>query len=194
MSETSVAKQRELVVGSITIKEVYSRWLSPIDVSKAVKRLIQGLPSRYLVGLKTIVVTDAAGLNHEGRRAKTWTRGKKIAIHECQGLYHQAFGGEPAWIEMFADNIVKSWPLWLLKVPFIADLALSEALFHEIGHHLHRTQAPEFREREDVADHWQKRLSRIFFRKRYWYLMPVAYLLWPLYWLKKKLTRSKEHR
>jgi len=73
-------------------------------------------------------------------------------------------------------------------------MAFGEVLFHEIGHHMHRTRAPEFKEREDVADSWEKRLSRVFFRKRYWYLMPVVYLLWPLFWLKNKLAKSKENR
>jgi hypothetical protein len=50
-------------------------------------------------------------------------------------------------------------------------MVLGEVLFHEIGHHIHYTQAPEFREREDVAEDWKKRLSKIYFRKRYWYFV-----------------------
>ena len=72
-------------------------------------------------------------------------------------------------------------------------MQFSEVLFHEIGHHIHKTQAPEFKEREDVAESWEKRLCKIYFRKRYWYLTPIAYVLYPLFWLKKKLDSRKAH-
>jgi hypothetical protein len=71
-------------------------------------------------------------------------------------------------------------------------MVLGEVLFHEIGHHIHYTQAPEFREREDVAEDWKKRLSKIYFRKRYWYFLPIAYMLYPFSWLIKKVSRSHE--
>lgn len=151
-------------------------------------RLLEGLPANYLDGIKTVVLTDAAGLNHEERRAKTWTRGKKVPIRECRGLYHEPHEGELAWIELFVDNIASRWPVGLLKIPVFADMAVSHVLFHEIGHHLHKIQAPEFREREDVAEDWEKRLQKIYFRKQYWYLTPVAYIFYPLFWLKKKLA------
>jgi hypothetical protein len=188
MNERSPAQQSELIVRSAIIRETYSRWSPPIAVGKIVARLIESLPDEYLAGIKTVVLTDAAGLNYEGRRAKTWTRGRKVLIRKCRGLYHEAHAGETAWIELFVDNIVMHWSLWFLKIPLFADMAFGEVLFHEIGHHMHRTRAPEFREREDVAESWRKRLSRVFFRSRYWYLIPVAYLLRPMFWLKEKLA------
>jgi hypothetical protein len=159
-----------------------------MPISKIVARLIDGLPAEYLVGIKTVLLTDAAGLNHEGRRAKTWARGKKVPIRQCRGLYHQASKGESAWIELFVDNIVMNSPSGFLRVPLLADMEFSEVLFHEIGHHIHKTRAPEFKEREDVAEVWEKRLRRIYISKRYWYLTPIAYVLYPLFWLKKKLA------
>jgi hypothetical protein len=191
MSDRPAAKQHELIVGPITIREIYSRWSPPIDASKTVARLIEGLPSQYLVGIRTIVLTDAAGLNHEERRAKTWTRGKKVPIRQCRGLYHHASNMESAWIELFVDNIVISYPSGLLRIPLLADMEFSEVLFHEIGHHIHKTQAPEFKEPEDVAEAWEKRLRKIYFRRRYRYLILMAYVLYPLFWLKKKLGSSK---
>jgi len=80
----------------------------------------------------------------------------------------------------------------MLKAPYFADNALGEVLFHEIGHHIHTTQAPEFKECEDVAEKWRKRLTRIYFRKRYWYLLPIAYMLYPLSWLIKRVSRFHE--
>jgi hypothetical protein len=46
-------------------------------------------------------------------------------------------------------------------------------LFHEIGHHIHRTIRPEHTEKEDVADKWAGKLNANFIRKQYWYAMPV---------------------
>jgi len=180
--------QREQIAGSITIREVYSHWSPSIAASGIIARLVEGLPREYLIGIKTIVLTDAAGLNHEGRRAKTRARGRKVLIRVCRGLYHEEHKGESAWIELFVDNIVRYWFVTLLKIPLFADIAFGEILFHEIGHHIHKTQAPEFREREDVAEDWEGRLRKIYFRKRYWYLAPVAYIFYPLFWLKRKLA------
>lgn len=60
-------------------------------------------------------------------------------------------------------------------MPFLRDLFFAPTLFHEIGHHIHKTARPEFREREDVAEDWEGKLSRRYFWRRYWYLMPIIY-------------------
>jgi hypothetical protein len=51
----------------------------------------------------------------------------------------------------------------------------AKVLFHEIGHHVHRTVSPEFREKEDVADDWGKKLTQNYFRKHYWYVPELAW-------------------
>jgi len=48
-----------------------------------------------------------------------------------------------------------------------------QVLFHEIGHHIHRTVRPEHNEKEDVADKWAGKLNGNFVRKKYWYAIPV---------------------
>jgi hypothetical protein len=54
-----------------------------------------------------------------------------------------------------------------------------KVLYHEIGHHIHTVVRPEHsREREDIADEWQERLWKYYARKRYWYLMPLLWILW----------------
>jgi hypothetical protein len=40
-------------------------------------------------------------------------------------------------------------------------------LFDEIGHHIHYTTRPEFREKEDVADVWKVRLENSYLRGRH---------------------------
>jgi hypothetical protein len=53
------------------------------------------------------------------------------------------------------------------------EVTFGAVLFHEVGHHIHRTIRPEHKEKEDVADLWAKRLIGNFIRKKYWYALPV---------------------
>jgi hypothetical protein len=64
-------------------------------------------------------------------------------------------------------------PRWLFRIPSVQFIVIGEVFYHELGHHIHRTVRPEFRESEDVAESWRKNLSGSFIRKRYWYLLPV---------------------
>jgi len=50
----------------------------------------------------------------------------------------------------------------------------ADVLYHEVGHHIHATRRPEYRDKEDVAEAWSAKLSRGFFQSRYWYLFPVV--------------------
>ena len=85
-----------------------------------------------------------------------------------RGLYHAQWKGTPAWIEMFVNNIVEAFPPMLFRVPLFRDMVFAEVLYHEVGHHIHRTVRPEYQEREDVADKWRGVLWWSFFRRRYW--------------------------
>ena len=148
-----------------------------------VYRLLARIPQKYLLGLKSVVLTDSTGLNHKSRRKKAWSRKRKVRIQECAGLYHQAWQGEPAWIQLFIDNAISTCPGYLLKIPFVRDLHVGSILYHEIGHHIHKTQAARYRESEDVADDWSFRLAIHYVPARYWYL-------WPLLWISSKLLRG----
>jgi len=96
---------------------------------------------------------------------------------ECRALYHEKWKGEPAWIEIFVDNLLEGQPTWLLFVPLFRDIVFSEVLFHELGHHIHKTLAPSHTEREDLAEKWKRRLEHHYYRRTYWYLAPLAVLL-----------------
>ena len=65
----------------------------------------------------------------------------------------------------------------------------ANVLFHEMGHHIDATVLPEYREKEDVADSWIYKLYVPFFRKKYWYLMPVRKFLARFF---KALSRSMQ--
>jgi len=164
----------------VEIQENYKDYTPPAWVRRTVLRLADGIPANYLKGLKTISLTNSDGLNHARRRKKTKSRNRKVAIRECQGLYHRKWHAQSAKIELFVDKIAHRWPRLLLTVPLFQDLLLSNVLFHEIGHHVHRTSAPEHREREDVAEDWRNKLNSLYIRQRYSYLRPYRIILKPI--------------
>lgn len=167
MSETPSAPQ---------IVEAYKNYAPSFDAPKTIRLLLRHVPEKYLVGLKTIVLTNRESLSHDQRRRRPWSRGRKYSMNRVLGDYHQAWKGESAWIRIFVDQTVAGNPLEIRWLPFLRTHAIAKVLYHEIGHHIHKTSRPEHREREDVADEWQKRLMRIFSRRRYWYLIPIAFV------------------
>jgi len=99
----------------------------------------------------------------------TKSRGRKVKQAEARGLYHQAWKGQHAWVEIFVDNTLnfyekRPWK-WLLLFGYFREGELGGVLFHEIGHHIDTAIRPEFREKEDIADDWSQRLRREWFQR-----------------------------
>ncbi|MCP4108299.1 MAG: hypothetical protein GY749_22615 [Desulfobacteraceae bacterium] len=197
----------------VIIEEFYKKYDCPINTSTTVERLLSGVPQKYLAGLKKVVITDAAGLNREGRRGKIKSRKKKVSVQECRGFYYRPHRGESAWIELYTDNIIGEFVDEILKEAIdkkknkkngifdsifiriftcnvLLDSFFAPVLFHELGHHIHRTQCPEYKEPEDVADNWSKWLKSYYFCRKYWYLRPLA---WILNASKTKSLKSNKH-
>ena len=161
----------------VEIQENYKAYDAPKCVLKSVRRLIQNTPQKYFSGLHLIHLTNTNALNRKLRKQKTKARKRKVALNNCAGWYVEKWNGEPARIEMLIDKIFYDYPSWVLKIGFISDIAISRTFYHELGHHIHKTQSPEYIDKEDAVDKWKKRLSRRFFWKRYWHIM---ILIWPL--------------
>jgi len=149
----------------------------PFDVGFSISRMIATVPLEYLNGLDEIVLTNTDCLSRSRRRSVTKSRKRKVRIATARGLYHAAWQGKAAWVEIFVDNSLSSWNrIWWLRLPVVRDIQLTTVLFHEIGHHIHATR-PAYREREDVADEWMDKLSGRYFRKQYRWLIPLFYCL-----------------
>ena len=155
----------------VEIQENYKDYQAPRYVLKSVKRFIRYTPTKYFSGLHLIYLTNTDALSRKYKRKKTKSRKRKVALINCAGWYVEKWNNQPARIELLVDNIFCDYPSWVLKIGFISDVALSRTFFHELGHHIHKTQAPEYNERENVADKWQKSLSKKFFWKRYWHIL-----------------------
>jgi hypothetical protein len=162
----------------------FSDYSPPFDVSSLVERMLGFVPPRYLLGLREVVLTNKIGLSRARRRSVTKSRGKKVKILQARGLYHPAWKGKQAWIEIFVDSTLSVYEKglwrWLLHFGYFQENELGGVLFHEIGHHIDATHRPEFREKEDIADDWSKKLRREWLRKERPLLRRILRLLVPL--------------
>lgn len=153
----------------VPLHENYKGYQPPLDVAAAVARLVASVPAEYLVGLSSIVLTNAAAAHSE----RSWRlKGEKWRSRESYGVYHRETRNAAPWIELLIDNVLAEWPSALLRFSVVQDLAIGSSLYHEIGHHLDACIGGR-RERESGADKWSRKLSRMHFRQRYWYLTPV---------------------
>jgi hypothetical protein len=158
----------------VPIYENYKDYKPPRYAKPAITRLLANLPKQYVSGLESVVLTNAAVI---GRGKTHRLSGKKYLRNRCRGWYHPKTNDGQAWIEIVVDNVVATsllqrGPRVLSRIPLMQDIALSQTLFHEIGHHLDSTMSSLGRGREASADAWIPRLIRCYFRKRYWYLIP----------------------
>lgn len=155
---------------TVAVNEAYRDWVPPRWLHPLVGRLLESIDQRHLLGLSAVVLTNQGALTHDRKRGKTISRGRKVPFSRCLGLYHGKRHVEAAWIEVFSDQVVRNVPRYVLVVPLFREVVVSKTLFHEIGHHIHATAAPEHREREDVADDWGVRLLREYLQRRHPYL------------------------
>jgi len=161
--------------GEIRINEAYRNYTPPVNASAVVHKLLRSVPSKYLQGLSCVVLTNESALSRRDRKGRVWSRKRKFEKSLIVGRYHGVTrrGNSSPWIELRVDKIVeglKGAPRWL---PIAREIVFGHVLFHEVGHHIHRTIRPEHSEKEDVADRWAGKLNVNFIRKQYWYAMPV---------------------
>jgi len=170
----------EAITTDTEIREFYNDFVPPSYVRKLVTNLLFSVPAGYLRGLDCVVLTNQSGAPRRHRLGKVTSRKRRVPQSRVFGRYHHAHHGNPAWIELFVDNLCVPVSLHPM-IPFIRTAIFGHVLFHEIGHHIDATVRPEFREKEDIADSWSKRLERIYFRDRYRFPRPVAKLVgWTL--------------
>jgi hypothetical protein len=154
--------------------------------------MLDSVPENYLLGLGEVLLTNTSSLPRKRRRSITKSRRRKVHVIEAKGLYHPAVHGNRAWIEIFVDNTLRGWEDgWWLRIPFIREGKLGDVLFHEIGHHIHFTCRPEYREREDVADVWKVRLQKRYASDRFRWLVRFGRLIRPLLGSSLERLRAK---
>ena len=157
------------------IEERYAEYRPPFDVTKVVQELLAPVPEKYTRGLKKVLLVDSGSLGRRDRVGKVWSRKRKFAKQAVRGMYHP--DRNAPWIEIRVDRTTEAWkgmPRWLFWLPLIRYIVIAEIFYHELGHHIHYTVRPEFREREDVAEVWRRKLSSNFIRAKYPHLFSVV--------------------
>jgi hypothetical protein len=140
-----------------------------------VERLLASLPDGYCNGLGSIVLTRAdIALGRKRRRSRANRHGIPL------GTYHPRWNGQPPWIELMVDQIVKQLHPALAWIPMFREYEVGRVLFHEIGHHLDATNRSVGRTGEHGAIAWEKRLSRCYMQQTYGYLRPYLRPFIPL--------------
>jgi hypothetical protein len=177
--------QSEAAAGTV-IREFYNDFVPPRYVRRLVGRMVSSVPTKYLQGLDCVVLTNQSGHPRRYRLGKVTSRRRRVPQSRVLGRYYRAHHGKPAWIELFVDNlsaVVSLHPFF----PFFRTAVFGNVLFHEIGHHIDATIRPEFREKEDVADSWSKKLLKLYFRERYRFPRPVSKLIG---WMLKAIAQE----
>jgi hypothetical protein len=151
----------------IKVGEYYRNYSPPFDASKPVRRLLHYIPDKYLVGLHSITLTNSQSTRML-RRGGVRSQNRKVRFADCRGLYR---AGQ---VVLLIDKIFLDYPTFFLRLPFFRTYLIGEVLYHEVGHHIHRTKKREHRDEEFVADEWRDKLLRSFMSKRYWYFSVIA--------------------
>ncbi len=176
----SKSPQSDLATDSeaVPVREAYVAYQPPTHVARTIRMLLRYVPTKYLGGLAEILLTNS-GSSRELRRSKTKSRKRSMPLTEALGLYRRRWNEQPAMIVIHVERLehYRRGFGFVGKLPAVCAFLYASTLYHEIGHHIHSTRKPEYREREDVADQWQRTLLRDFARKRYWYLIPLFYVV-----------------
>jgi hypothetical protein len=169
----------------------FSGYEPPFDPAPLIRRMLDSVPKNYLAGLGAVVLSNASGLSGKRRNRSVKSRKRKVGLAAVRGLYHPSSRGNLAWIEIFVDNTLRGEKGWWLRIPLVREGRLSDVLFHEIGHHIHRAVRPEHREKEDVADVWKVRLQSSYDRQRFRWIGVIARVIRPFFGAHLKRQRQK---
>jgi hypothetical protein len=171
------------------VREDYRDYKPPAWVGKILRHLLGSLSEQHVGGLSAIVLTESA-LIRKGQTRRVG--GKKYAMQECLGFYHPRSHRGSAIVVLVVDNSVGARLPRYWQMPFFRDALLGDVLFHEIGHHLNHTRRSVVAGEEASADAWERRLTRVHYPKKYWYLRPasrVIRLIWG--WMARDTQRRR---
>jgi hypothetical protein len=172
----------------VRIVEAYKEYEPPFDATKAVRKLLEAVPEKYLRELDCVVLTNLNALSRKQRLGTLKSRKRRVPKLRIRGLYHGKWQGKPPWIEIRVDKAIALVPKALAWIPLVRELSIAEVLYHELGHHIHLYVRPEHREKEDVADDWRRKLSGNYVRKRYGW---VAWLFALAFKLRRLISRAQ---
>ena len=131
----------------VEVLESYKDYEPAFDFKAITETLLRYVPSKCLIGLDCVVLTTTSGFSRKQRRKKTRSRKRKVSIQQSLGRYHPKSANSRAWIEIFVDKQRHYDWRGARVLPMAKYMGLGKTLYHEIGHHIHYTVRPEYRER-----------------------------------------------
>lgn len=162
---------------SVDVAEMLEGFEAPFDLKGTVEGLLASVPDRYLASLKRVVITTSQGLSGKmKRKVHRYRSGERGRYANAAGFYQPRGGTQEAVIVLLADNLVKGWPRWTFRFRLCCETVLAQTLYHELGHHVHRTQRPSRKDPEILANDWARRFRKNHFRTRHRYLFLFATL------------------
>jgi len=182
---------------NIALIDNYKDYNPPSFIHDSIDRLLSGIPQKYLIGIKSIILTNSKALTSDDRKSdnKKMKNGwMTLAFYSPakKAKPSNISFSKPAHISMYIDRILEKFPNYFLKLHFMQDVIIGAILYHEIGHHIHYSKIPEYQEREIVAKKWKKHLINRYLWKQYWYCMISIYPLMKIaYYVLRKFIKKE---
>jgi len=101
------------------IVEWYRDFEPPANFRQTIETLLQYVPAKHLVGLKTVILTNREGLTRDQRKKKVWSRNQKIRLADALGSYSRASRSSEATVWLYVDNICGAESSWWRRTPFL---------------------------------------------------------------------------
>lgn len=179
----------------VRIVESYTDYEPPQWVFNSIKGLLDAIPEKYLTGLDFVLLTNHNNLTRKGKRRRIKRGLKKIGSEHVAGTYHQRFRNHPAYIRIVVDKGIVVLPPPLGWFSFPRDLMAAQTLFHELGHHVHATLRPEYKDPEHVAEEWRRKFIIAAMKKKHpvasRVIAPLARLIQALRKFRKRTRKTK---
>lgn len=159
----------------IEIREFYGGdYCPPLDYRRHLEKALPFIPAKVTRDLGQVLLRDSRTLGRNEARLRVPEGG---VVSDALGLYYRREGKRLARIELFVDKILERYPPWVLKAPILRYELLGRVFFHELGHHVYACDNPRHPSNEDAATRTGKKLLGEYYRHRYRWLIPVAYLI-----------------
>jgi hypothetical protein len=152
------------------VVEEYRDYTPPVDLTPIILRLLRGVKRSYYANLQRIVLTTS-DQNPETASAMMRAKRNTLANRKETGYYRK----RQIWL--YVDSILIDLPQEKLNDRRAVRHAVANALFHELGRHIHRTIAPERGNDEKIENRWAVQLYLGYMMRCHWFRMLPGILL-----------------
>ncbi|MGD9852061.1 MAG: hypothetical protein AB7T38_12405 [Nitrospirales bacterium] len=141
------------------VQEIYKDYTPKVNVRKTIQILLEYVQPEDLAYLESIVLTNTVALSRRKKRQRSSSR---APLSRVLGRYYQKWKRQPAYIELYVDNILEDVSWFDRRIPMLRNWMFAEVLYHEIGHHVQVISNSKLVKEEAFAekhaDHLKKRL------------------------------------